>query len=549
MDVQSSLVPLLILLPLAGAAITLLATPRHNPRAACTLAFLLSLLPLAVVVYMVANFPGFHPASGAAPDSQWYFNAEYNWIPRFGMKFLMGVDSISIWFILLTAILTPLTILASRHAIKERQPEFYAWMLALHAGMLGVFAAKDLLLFYLFFEFTLIPTFFLIGIWGGAERKKAAGKFFLYTFAGSVFTLAALLYLGYLHWKAYDVLSFSLADLSRLAPQIPAHLQCLLFLGLIAGLAVKAPIFPLHTWLPLSYTEAPTAGSVVLAGVLAKLGTYGMLRFVLPILPEATRYFAPAIAVLCIIGILYGALVAWAQTDLKKLIAYSSLSHLGFCVLGLFALTREGLTGAVLYMLNHGVSTGALFLIVGMIGERYRTRDLHQIGGLVRKMPALGFFAVFFVLSSIALPGFNGFVSEFLVLLGTFVSGHAAAGQALYGNLGPGYAIPAAVGVILGAVYMLYWTGRLFFGPLKEPVPDAHSGEVHAAAKDLSLREWLVLTPLAVAVLVMGVYPQPVISSLQPAVDQVADAVRIDTPTVHFVAAPLPERTAMAAVR
>jgi NADH-quinone oxidoreductase subunit M len=542
---SSNLIPLLILLPIVAAVITLFATPRRNPNAACAIAFVLSLLPLAIVAYIVANFPGLAHGMGGG-DSRWYFNFEYNWIPRFGIKFLMGIDTISLWLIVLTAILTPIAILASRNYIKERQPEFYAWMLALHAGMLGVFAAKDLLVFYLFFEFTLIPMFFIIGIWGGTDRKKAAGKFFLFTFAGSVFTLASLLYISYLNWASTGVLSFALADLYRLSPHIAPNVQNILFLGLMAGFAVKVPLFPFHTWLPLAHTEAPTAGSVILAGVLLKLGTYGMLRFAIPVLPDATRHFAPMIAVLCIIGIIYGALVSWAQGDMKKLIAYSSVSHLAFCVLGMFALTKEGITGSVLYMINHGLSTGALFLVVGMIYERYHTRDMNQIGGLARRLPALSFFAIFFVFSSVALPGLNGFVSEFLVLLGTFVSGHSVGGQPIYGNLGPAYAIPAATGVILGAVYLLYWAGRVVFGPLKEPAHDAahheeDAGTVkgHHVVKDLSLREWFVLTPMALAILYMGIYPQTIINSLAPSVDQVADALRVDAQTpAHIVAAP-----------
>ena len=454
----------------------------------------------------------------------------------------MGIDSISLWLIVLTAILTPIAILASRNYIKERQPEFYAWMLILHAGMLGVFAAKDLLVFYLFFEFTLIPMFFIIGIWGGTDRKKAAGKFFLFTFAGSVFTLASLLYISYLNWSNYNVLSFSLDDLYKYSPHIPVATQYILFLGLMAGFAVKVPLFPVHTWLPLAHTEAPTAGSVILAGVLLKLGTYGMLRFAIPVLPDATRHFAPAIAVLCIIGIIYGALVSWVQGDMKKLIAYSSVSHLAFCVLGMFALTKEGLTGSVLYMINHGLSTGALFLVVGMIYERYHTRDMNQVGGIVRRVPALGFFAIFFVFSSVALPGLNGFVSEFLVLLGTFVSGHSVAGHPVYGNLGPAYAIPATTGVILGAVYLLYWAGRVVFGPLKEPAHDAAHGDSHEhhVVKDLSLREWCVLAPMAAAIIYMGIYPQPIINSLQPSVDQLADALRVDANTARPSSPPHP---------
>jgi NADH-quinone oxidoreductase subunit M len=333
-------------------------------------------------------------------------------------------------------------------------------------------------------------------------------------------------------------------DLYKYAPQIPQQTQYILFLGLMAGFAVKVPLFPVHTWLPLAHTEAPTAGSVILAGVLLKLGTYGMLRFALPVLPLATQHFAPMIAVLCIIGIIYGALVSWAQGDMKKLIAYSSVSHLAFCVLGMFALTNEGVTGSVLYMLNHGLSTGALFLVVGMIYERYHTRDMSLVGGIVRRAPALGFFAIFFVFSSVALPGLNGFISEFLVLVGTFKSGQSSM---FNGNLGPAYAIPAATGVILGAVYLLYWAGRVVFGPLKEPAH--HGDEPHAPVKDLSLREWAVLVPIAALIIYMGVRPAPVIDTIQPTVMQIANLAKglpEDTPNPAVTVAPTTPATPLA---
>ena len=318
---------------------------------------------------------------------------------------------------------------------------------------------------------------------------------------------------------------------------------------MLAGFAVKVPLFPVHTWLPLAHTEAPTAGSVILAGVLLKLGTYGMLRFLVPVLPDATRFFAPAIATVCIVGIIYGALVSWVQGDMKKLIAYSSVSHLGFCVLGMFALTPEGLTGSVLYMLNHGISTGALFLVVGMIYERYHTRDMNQVGGIVRRVPALGFFAVFFVLSSVALPGLNGFVQRISGAAGHVCLRDAGmwSGGYQYGNLGPAFAIPAATGVILGAVYLLYWTGRVIFGPLKEPAhehahhdEDAAEQKGHQEIKDLSFREWAVLVPVAILVIYMGIYPKLVIRSLDAPVTDIANRLRRrrTRPAVETAAAP-----------
>jgi NADH-quinone oxidoreductase subunit M len=515
---ETLILPIMLLITVVSAVITLVATPKSNPRAAGPLSFVLSLIPLGMTLYVLASFKNL----SGNPGKEWQFNTPvFDWLPALGLKVSMGIDTISLWLVVLTAILTPIAILASFNYIKERQREFYAWMLALHAGMLGVFMAKDLLLFYLFFEFTLIPMFFIIGIWGGSERRKAAGKFFLFTFAGSVLTLAALIYIAYLNMPyTGGQISFALSDLYLHSKHIPVGTQYILFLGLMAGFSVKVPLFPVHTWLPLAHTEAPTAGSVILAGVLLKLGTYGMLRFALPVLPDATMYFAPAIAVICIIGIIYGALVSWAQGDMKKLIAYSSVSHLAFCVLGMFALTQQGITGSILYMLNHGLSTGALFLVVGMIYERYHTRDMNLVGGIVRRTPALGFFCILFVFSSVALPGLNGFISEFLVLLGTFVSGQKGADGMFAGNLGPAYAIPAATGVILGAVYLLYWAGRVVFGPLKEP---AHEGDAHhEPVKDLSPREWAVLVPMAALIIYMGVYPKIVVDSLQEPVKDVA---------------------------
>ena len=526
--VNDPILPIMLASTLAGALITAL-WPKAKPKAPGPVALILSLVPLALSVVMVWRVAQ-NPTIPGQPNP-WFFTTEYQWLPRLGLKVSMGADTISLWLIVLTAVLTPISILASFNYIKERQREFYAWMLVLHAAMLGVFMARDLLLFYLFFEFTLIPMFFIIGIWGGSDRRKAAGKFFLFTFAGSVLTLASLIYIAYLNsaMPGHGPISFALDDLYKYSPNIPARLQYILFLGLLAGFAVKVPLFPVHTWLPLAHTEAPTAGSVILAGVLLKLGTYGLLRFALPVLPLATLKFAPAIATICIVGIIYGALVSWAQGDMKRLIAYSSVSHLAFCVLGMFALTTEGLTGSVLYMLNHGLSTGALFLCVGMIYERYHTRDMNAVGGIVRRAPALAFFCVFFVLSSIALPGLNGFVSEFLVLVGTFVSGQNTIVNghlvSFGGNLGPAYAIPAATGVILGAVYLLYWAGRVVFGPLKEPVHDTRDAAPHAPVKDLSFREWLVLTPIAALVLYMGVQPGSVINSIQAPVKDIAAMV------------------------
>ena len=437
---------------------------------------------------------------GGEPDSPFS-------IDQIGFRLHLGADTISLWLVVLTALLTPLAILASFGSIKTREKEYYAWMLVLLAAMLGVFVARDLLLFYIFFELTLIPMFFIIGIWGGPERRFAAGKFFLFTFAGSVFTLAGVVYLG-LQAKTFDLTNVTLYAQEHLNDSQ----RFWILLAFLAGFAVKVPLFPVHTWLPLAHTEAPTAGSVILAGVLLKLGTYGLLRLAVPVglLSEtgltSTHLLTVVhvLAVLCVIGIIYGALVAWVQRDIKKLVAYSSVSHLGFCVLGLLALNPAGLQGSVLYMINHGLSTGALFLVIGMIYDRYHTRDIDQLSGLARIMPKLAFFFVFFALSSIGLPGLNGFPSEFMTVLGAFTSP----------ILGIKYGVFAALGVILGAVYMMHMLARVLFGPVKVPADhshDSHSshGDDHGHAapvkNDINGREVAILVPLAMCCLLLGV--------------------------------------------
>jgi NADH-quinone oxidoreductase subunit M len=430
------------------------------------------------------------------------------------VSYKVGVDGISVWLVLLTTMLTPLVIWGSFSGIRERVKEYYTLMLVLETGMLGVFCSLDLLLFYIFFEFTLVPMFLIIGVWGSTERRRAATKFFVYTIAGSMLTFAGVLCIAFEAFRASGVFTFDLLHLYALSARglIGPDVQKWLFLAMAAGFAVKVPLFPFHTWLPLAHTEAPAGGSVILAAVLLKLGTYGFLRISLPMLPEATTYFAPMMATLAVIGIIYGALAAWVQKDLKKLVAYSSVSHLGFCILGMFSLKSAGLVGSVLYMINHGLSTGALFFIVGMIYERYHTRRFAEIGGLARKMPWLAFFLIFFALSSIALPGLNGFISEFLVLLGTFTSrGHR-------GALGITYAVFAALGIILSAVYMLHLCRCVLFGPLAEPehTPDLE----HVGTQDLNGREIGVLAPIAAICLALGLYPKPVLTNIQSAVDK-----------------------------
>ena len=442
------------------------------------------------------------------------------WLPDPGIGFHLHADSVSLLLVLLTILLMPICVIASFTAVTHRLREYYGWLLALQAAMTGVFLARDLVLFYICFEFTLVPMYFLIAIYGGDNRAKAAVKFFIYTFTGSLMTLAGLLYIAYRFSQVNGDWSFDIAALTTFAASgLTLSEQAWLLLAMMAGFAVKVPLFPVHTWLPLAHTEAPTAGSVILAGVLLKLGTYGLYRFVLPMLPDAVVQYAPLIAVFAIIGILYAALICWVQTDVKKLVAYSSVSHLGFCVLGLFALNPMGLQGSVLYMINHGLSTGALFLLIGMMYERYHTRDMNRIGGLARRMPIWSFFMVFFVLSSVGLPGLNGFVSEFLCLIAAFT----ATPDSSFGPpgvLGPWYAAFAGIGMVLAAMYLLIMVGRVVFGTLREPGGHHHDDD-HASTlpADIGGREIGVLLPLAVLCVVLGLRPGLVTDAIARPID------------------------------
>lgn len=443
--------------------------------------------------------------------------------------FNLGVDTLSLLLVLLTCLLHPLATTASFRSIRVRTREHYAWFNLLLLAMLGVFMARDALLFYTFFEVSLVPLFFIVGIWGGAERRAAAARLFLYTFTGGVFTLAAILYLG-LRAGTFDIPSMvqfaqgvTLGNVQGITAPFTSNERFWVLLGLLCGLGVKTPLFPLHTWLPLAHTEAPTAGSVDLAALVLKLGTYGLLRLALPIGiinfdgSISNAVVLQFVAVLCLIGIIYGALVAWVQKDIKKLIAYSSVSHLGFCVLGMLALNDWGLAGSMLYMVNHGISTGAMFMLVGAIYNRYHTRDMNEISGLAKAMPRLAFFWVFFVMASVGLPGTNGFVSEFLTLLGTFTAPH----------LGIVYGVIASTGIVLGAIYMLHVTAKIIFGPLHYP-PMAEHAEDHVTIHpkyvpggDLTGREVLILAPLAILVLVLGIFPAPLMRSMKNPLDAI----------------------------
>ncbi len=489
MDVLFSTLTLVTFFPLAGAAILLFVSPEQKTTLRWT-ALATALITFGLSLLMLAQF------NAAAPGFQLVVRAPWFAVGDFVSDFYLGLDGISVLLVLLTTFLTPIAIASTWEAVQERVKEFMIFFLLLETGMVGVFLALDLFLFYVFWEFTLLPMLFLIGIWGGERRTYAAVKFFLYTFAGSIFMLVAIIWIG----LAYGTFSVT----ALLAQGFPAGVQTWLFLAFAIAFAIKVPVWPLHSWLPDAHVEAPTAGSVILAGVLLKLGTYGFMRFNLGLFPQAAVQFAPFFGVLAVIGILYGALVSYAQADAKKLVAYSSVSHLGFVMLGLFALNPLGLQGALLQMVNHGLSTGALFLLVGFIYERRHTRLLAEFGGLWKVMPVYAALSLVVFLSSAGLPGLNGFVGEFTILLGAW--------GGAYGHWG--FAAAAALGVILAAVYLLWLFFKMFQGEV-----------THAANQrlpDLSRREVALLVPILVLIVWIGLYPQPFFNLMAPAVDALA---------------------------
>ncbi len=505
------ILPILILLPLLGAALVVLS---HAARAR-SIAFGITLGAAAMGVGALASFDW--SQAGA-------FQGEVGvpWVPALGLSLSLGVDSIALLLVALTLLLGPICVAASATAITERVKTYYAWLLVLQAAMTGVFCARDLALFYVFFEFTLIPMYVLISLYGSTNRKRAATKFFLYTFTGSIIALAGLLYVVWVNASApygRGEWTFDIATLQATSVQMSAQQQGWVMLAMLLGFAVKVPLFPVHTWLPLAHTEAPTAGSVILAGVLLKLGTYGIYRFVLGLTPEGVMEHAHALAVLSIIGIVYAGLICWVQRDVKKLVAYSSVSHLGFCVLGMLALNSVGVAGSVMYMINHGLSTGALFLLIGMIYERYHTRDMEELGGLARKMPVWSTFMVFFAMASVGLPGLNGFVSEVMCLIGAFQDNTVAQEPfvgATPGRLGPWYAAVAGTGMIVAAMYLLYMLGKVVWGQLREPA-DHHPHP--RLPTDLNAREIAILSPIALLCLAIGLFPAPMLRAIEQPVN------------------------------
>ncbi len=489
---SAALLSLIVFLPTI-AALGFLAVPRDREGF-----FRTATLVVTGVVFLLS----LGLLSGVRADGGFHASVKLPWIPGLGIDYSLGVDGISLFLVLLTTFLTPLVILASTKSIHERVKEFHILMLVLQTGMLGTFLALDLFLFYIFWEVMLIPMYLLIGVWGGKRRIYAAVKFVLYTIVGSLLMLVAIVCLYFDHHAQTGVFTFDLLQLYGTI--IDPSRQLWYFAAFALAFAIKVPLFPLHTWLPDAHVEAPTAGSVILAGVLLKMGTYGFLRLALPLFPEAAHTFQPLLLTLAVIGVLYGALVAMVQTDIKKLVAYSSVSHLAYCMLGLFSFGLPGFSGSLYQMISHGLSTGALFLLVGVVYERRHTREISEYGGLAQTMPWFSFVFIFVTLSSIGLPGLNGFVGEFLVLLGIFEANRLAG-------------VLASFGVVLGAVYMLWLAKRFLFGPV--------TNEANRRIPDLTRREVAVLAPILVLIVVMGVRPQPFLKMMEPSLQRTLSRV------------------------
>jgi len=504
------LLNLICYLPLAGALAIAFLIKKENSGAIKWFATIVTGLDFLISIPLWFLYsPG---------GAEFQFASKGEWIPSFGVQYIFGVDGFSILLILLTTLLGFISVYSSFTAITERQKEYYIFLLLLQTGMLGVFCALDFILFYVFWEVMLVPMYFLIGVWGGPRKLYAAIKFFLYTLVGSVLMLVGILALYFYNAGGLAAVglpglgnpaTFEIPALYQAAPMMPGGLQFWVFLAFFVGFAIKVPMFPFHTWLPDAHVEAPTAGSVILAGVLLKMGTYGFVRLSLPLLPDATVKAVGWVGLLSIIAIIYGALVSMAQKDMKKLVAYSSVSHMGFITLGMFALNAPGLRGAILQMINHGISTGALFLLVGIIYERRHNRMISEYGGIAKVMPLYATFFMIIALSSLGLPTLNGFIGEFTILIGAF---HHSWVWALF----------AATGIVLGAAYLLWMYQRVFFGEI--------TNDKNKGLTDLNLREQWTLIPLIVMAFWIGLYPKPFFRLMEPTVDRVLQRVAVAMP-------------------
>jgi len=508
MAFATNLLNLICYVPLLGALIIIAFLKRDQSKAIKAVATIVAGLDFVI------SIPLWFLYQPHGPDFQFVYKAD--WIPAIGSKYFVGVDGISILLILLTTLLGFISVYSSFTAITHREKEYYVFLLLLQTGMLGVFISLDFILFYVFWEVMLVPMYFLIGVWGGPRKLYAAIKFFLYTLFGSVLMLVGILALYFHNSTGLAAIglpglgnpaTFDVTALYKIAPSIPFGLEKWIFMAFFVGFAIKVPMFPFHTWLPDAHVEAPTAGSVILAGVLLKMGTYGFIRFSLPLLPNATRWAVPWMVALAIIGIIYGALVAMAQKDMKKLVAYSSVSHLGYVMLGMFALNPHGLSGSVLQMINHGLSTGGLFLLVGIIYERRHTRMISDYGGLAKTMPVYAMLFMIITMASIGLPTLNGFIGELTILVGAF-------------NRSALWAVLAATGIVLGAAYMLWMYQRAFFGEITH--------EENKSLKDASWREQWTLIPLIIMCFWIGLYPKPFFRIMEPSIERIVRVVDPD---------------------
>jgi len=496
---EKHILSIILFTPVAGI-LPLLLIPGENRNAIRWWSNVVMFAGFLVSLPLVFMF------SSTDPGQQFKFIEQHDWIPSIGAQYHLGIDGISFLLIMLTTVLGFLAVLSSWTAVEERTKEYYAMFMLLQAGMLGVFMSLDFFLFYVFWEVMLVPMYFIIGVWGGPRKLYAAIKFFLYTLAGSVLMLLGILTLYFRYHSDTGIYTFNLIDLMKHANSWPLNMQIWVFIAFAIGFAIKVPMFPFHTWLPDAHVEAPTAGSVILAGVLLKMGTYGFIRFSLPLLPQASAHptVVKWMVVLSIIAIIYGALVSLMQRDMKKLIAYSSVSHLGFCTLGIFALNPHGLSGSVIQQINHGISTGALFLIVGLIYERRHTREIKELGGLSNVMPVYATLFMIVMLSSIGLPLLNGFIGEFTILQGAF-------------EVNWRWAAWAVSGIVLGAAYMLWLYQRTMFGTCDNPK--------NQVLKDLNFREIMTLVPLVIWAFWIGLYPKPFFKILEKPVAEIVRQV------------------------